>query len=294
MIVRQRPDIVRLAQHLGTILLILLAYDTAITVLFMFGLHWVGIEDLPLPLLGSAIALIVAFRNNAAYNRWWEARGLWGLVVNNSRSLARELLTMTDDTILQRCLVRLQIAYALSLRCSLLQLAPWEAIDKYLAPDIAAGLRSAANVPTAIQNAIGLQLVEAWRSGTIDSVRLAALDRTMTDLANAQGGLERIKKTPMPRQYDHFPRIFVGIYCLLLPIGLVPSLGYMTPVGSTVIGFMFLALDKIGRDLEDPFDGDLHDIPMEAITRTIEIDLLQAIKDDDVPEPVIARDGVLW
>ena len=84
------------------------------------------------------------------------------------------------------------------------------------------------------------------------------------------------------------------MYCLLLPIGLVQDLGYLTPVGSTVIGFMFLALDRIGRDLEDPFENTLHDVPTAAITRTIEIDLLQTIDDQDLPAPVKVEDGVLW
>ena len=77
-------------------------------------------------------------------------------------------------------------------------------------------------------------------------------------------------------------------------MGLVHDLGVVTPIGSTLIGFMFLALDRIGRDLEDPFEGTLHDIPMEAITRTIEIDLLQTMDEDDLPAPVAAKQGVLW
>jgi putative membrane protein len=294
MIVGQRLDVIRVSKRLGPLLLLLLAYDTAVTLLFVLGVHWVGIDDLPLPLLGSAIALIVTFRNNAAYNRWWEARGLWGAVVNNSRSLARALLTVTDDPLLQTRLVRQQIAYAIALRCNLLQSAPWQTIDKYLPADVAAGLRAAVNVPTAIQNAMARELAEARRTGTVSSIALAALDRTLTDLANAQGGLERIKKTPLPRQYDQFPRVFVAVYCLLLPIGLVHTLAYSTPIASTLIGFMFLSLDVIGRDLQDPFTGGPHDVPMQAIVRTIEIDLLQAIRDTGIPEPIVPEDGLLW
>jgi putative membrane protein len=127
----------------------------------------------------------------------------------------------------------------------------------------------------------------------MDSLSVTALDRILGDLANAQGGLERIKNTPLPRQFSQLPQIFTRIYCILLPIGLVGDLGISTPIGSTVIGFLFLALDRIGSDLEDPFGNDVHDIPMEAITRTVEIDLLQAIGAEHVPEPVGPRDGVL-
>ena len=294
MIIRPELDVVRLVYHLGPSLAVLLAYDVAVTELYVFGWQWVSIGELPLPLLGSAIALIVTFRNNAAYDRWWEARSLWGQVVNNSRSFARALLTLTDHAGLQERLVRLQIAYGLALRCSLLKRPPWEAIGLYLPAGLADKLHHAANVPTAIQTVMGRDLATARRAGDVDSIGAAGLDRLLTELANAQGGLERIKKTPLPRQYNQFPQVFVGVYCLLLPVGLVHDLGVVTPIGSTLIGFMFLALDRIGRDLEDPFEGTLHDIPMEAITRTIEIDLLQTMDEDDLPAPVAAKQGVLW
>ena len=294
MIVRSQLDFRRLARHLGPQLGILLAYDTGVTLLYVFGWQWVSIGQLPLPLLGSAIALIVTFRNNAAYDRWWEARGLWGLITNNSRSFARGVVTLVDDAALQTRLVHQQIAYVLALRCSLLRLQPWSAIESYVPRDGLGRLRMAANVPTAIQTAMGRSLAKARQGGDLDSIGAAALDRTLTDLANAQGGLERIKKTPLPRQYNQFPQVFVGVYCLLLPVGLVHDLGYLTPIGSTVIGFMFLALDRIGRDLEDPFEGMLHDVPMQAITRTIEIDLLQSVDVPTTPRPVEVVDGVLW
>jgi putative membrane protein len=94
--------------------------------------------------------------------------------------------------------------------------------------------------------------------------------------------------------YDMFIRRFINIYCLLLPLGMVASLRLLTPVGSTFVGFIFLALDQIGRDLEAPFENLPHDVALTAITRTIEIDLKQMIGAPDVPRPLTAIDGVLW
>jgi putative membrane protein len=294
MIVRRGFDLLRLAGHVGPLLLALLAYDVMVTVAYvLLDWHWLAIEDLPLPLLGSAIVLVVTLRNNAAYNRWWEARTLWGAVVNNSRSLARGLTALIDDDTLRNSIIRQQIAYALALRCHLLRLKPWAEIDGYLSAGDAAGLRDAANVPAALQTTMGAALAQARRGGALDSIAVATLDRTLSELANAQGGLERIKNTPLPRQYNHFPQIFIRVYCVLLPLGLVHDLGILTPIGSTVIGFMFLALDQIGRDLEDPFENTLHDVPTRAITRTIEIDLLQSMG-TDTPPPIGIEDGVLW
>ncbi len=127
----------------------------------------------------------------------------------------------------------------------------------------------------------------------MDTVSAAALDRTLCALFDAQGGLERIKNTPLPRQYSLLPLIFIRIYCLLLPLGVVANLGVATWLGSGLIGFMFLVLDEVGRDLEDPFENRVYDVPMAAITRTIEIDLLQAIGSAEIPEPIQPEAGIL-
>ena len=294
MIISRRLHVRRLAQFLGLPLLLLVVYDAAVTLLYMQGWHWLSVDELPLSLLGTAIALIVTFRNNAAYDRWWEARGLWGLVVNNSRSFARGLLVFIDDRALTARLVRYQIAYVLALRCALLQQAPWADIGDHVPPALLPKLRASANIPNAIHNAIAQELAAARRRGELDTIGAASLDATLLALANAQGGLERIKRTPLPRQYNHFPQVFVALYCVLLPIGLLHDLGIFTAISAPIIGFMFLALDRIGHDLEDPFRNSLHDVPMQAITRTIEIDLLQTIEAGHAPDAISPVDGVLW
>jgi putative membrane protein len=214
-------------------------------------------------------------------------------VVNNSRSLSRGLMALCTDPQARRSLTHQQIAYVLALRCHLLGLPPAGAIAGYLAPETAETVNGAKNVPAAIQFAMARGIAGSRAAGALDSISAAALNTTLGDLANAQGGLERIKNTPLPRQFSHLPQVFTRIYCILLPIGLVSDLGINTPVGSTVIGFLFLALDRIGADLEDPFGNDVHDIPMEAISRTVEIDLLQSLDAGQVPDPVTPVDGIL-
>ncbi len=293
MIVDRRLHPVRIFRSVGLSLLLLVAYDLTITVLYVvFNQHWMGVNDLPLALLGSALAIIIGLRNNSAYGRWWEARTLWGSAVNNSRSLARGAqMFLPRDT--ADLMIRLQIAWAHALRFAMLKQDPWATITPFLPPDMAARLRTAVNVPTALQGEMG-RVVALHRDGDVDSaVRVAALDITFSALADAQGGLERIKNTPLPRQFEQFPRVFVIAYCLLLPIGLVSDLHIMTPIGSTVIGFAFYLLDQIGRDLEDPFTNSIHDVPMGAITTTIEIDLRQMLGETEVPKPRQPVDGIL-
>jgi putative membrane protein len=283
-----------LARFNAPVLAVLIAYDILVTGAYRY-LHWsfVSVPDMPLPLLGSAIALVVTIRNNAAYGRWWEARTLWGAVVNNSRSLARGLVALADDPTLCTSLMRHQIAYVLALRCHLLRLPSDDVLDRYLPPETAATCRGAANRPLAIQLAIARRLATARAAGVVDTMSATALDRTLSALADAQGGLERIKNTPLPRQYSLVPLLFTRGYCLLLPLGVVDNLGLATPLGSAILGFMFLALDEIGRDLEDPFENRAYDVPMAAITRTIEIDLLQAIGGTDIPPPMTPKNGIL-
>ena len=299
MIVSRRLDAPRILRSVGRPLAFLLAYDVAVTALYVvWDQHWVAVQDLPLSLLGSALAVVLGVRNNVAYARWWEARSLWGSAVNNSRSFARGVLTMLEDSAAavarKAALVRLQIAWAHALRFALRRQDPWSELERLLPASTLARVRRAANVPTALQAELGRSLAEADRAGGLDSVRLAALNGTLSELANAQGGLEKIKNTPLPHQFEQFPRVFVAAYCLLLPVGLVHDLGAVTPIGSTVIGFAFYVLDQIGRDLEDPFEGTVHDVPMAAITRTIEVDLQQMLGEQDVPRPLAPVDGVLW
>ena len=294
MIVDKRLHLGLLARYNLPILSVLIAYDIVITIAYC-GLHWrfVSLPNLPLPLLGSAIALIVSIRNTSAYARWWEARTLWGSIVNNSRNLARGLVMLAGDAELQRRLIRGQIAYVLALRCHLLRQPSDASLERYLPPEMAASSRGASNVPIAIQLALGRELAAARAAGLMDTVAAAALDRTLSGIIDAQGGLERIKNTPLPRQYSLLPLIFIRAYCIVLPLGVVANLGVATPLGSGLIGFMFLVLDEVGRDLEDPFENRVYDVPMAAITRTIEIDLLQAIGSPDVPEPIKPKDGIL-
>ncbi len=310
MIVPKAPQLGRMIVYVGWPLLALVLWDVLIVVAYQV-LHWrwVGSKNIPLALYGSAIGIIVGFRNNSAYGRWWEARGLWGQIVNNSRSLARQIcstmhpaphahgIDLTDradlDT-MKRSLVLHQIAYVHALRQHLRQLSPWQELSALLPAEVCAQLEGSKNVPLSIQQRMGGMLREAKDRGWIDRLEWQSMDKNLDDLADAQGGTERIKNTPLPKQYDFFPMLFVQIYCLLLPVGMVESLGWFTPLGSTLVGFMFLALDKIGRDLEDPFENSIYDVPLTAITRTIEINLRQLLGDTNLPAAETPIQGVLW
>ncbi|HXK01043.1 MAG TPA: bestrophin family ion channel [Verrucomicrobiae bacterium] len=306
MIVIKRAKPSGLIRYVGRPLLVLFAFDVAVAAAYVFaGWKWLALPDVPLSIFGGVLSVIVGFRNSSAYARWWEARTIWGGIVNHSRSFAREVLSMVaaaeagpaaerEVGEMKHRLVLLQVAHVHALRNHLRGTSPWQELEGLFPEDEMELLKSQNNVPLAIQKLMAGMVAHCYQSRWIDNIRWASLDRTLSNLMDCQGACERIKNTPMPRMYDIFIRHVVGIYCLLLPLGMVESLKLLTPVGSSLVGVIFLALDQIGRDLETPFENLPHDLPLTAITRTIEINLRQMIGEKDVPEPLAPVDGILW
>jgi ion channel-forming bestrophin family protein len=294
----------KLLTYVGMPLLVLVGYDVAVVAGYKVEhWNWVALPHIPLALFGSAIGVILAFRNQSSYGRWWEARTLWGSLVNNSRSWARQAITVMmplndaeagELKVMQRRMVYHQIAYVHALRQHLRGLEPWTELVPLLSEHELNELRDQKNVPLALQKQMSVLLRECQSRGWVDRAHWLAMDKTLDDLTDAQGGAERIKNTPMPRQYYYYPRLFVQIYCVLLPLALVINMGWYTPLGSTLVGFIFLALDRIGRDLEDPFHNTVYDIPLTSITTTIEVNLRQLLGETTVPKAEVPVDGVLW
>ena len=297
--------VVRILQYIGGPLALLLLYDIVVVVAYVyFGQHWLALPHLQLSIGGGALGVILGFRNNACYARWWEARTLWGRIVNYSRCVGRQAVSYmsADDRPqdheqvrdVQRRIVYYQIAYVNALRCQLRGQEPWPELEPFLSCGEIHSLRDTKNAAAEIQRRMALLLQNSCRRGWLGALQLALLDNSLTELANAQGGCERLKNTPMPKQYDYFPRLLVHVYCTLLPLGIVASLGLLTPIGSSLLGFVFQALEKIGRDLEHPFNNGVHDVALTSICRTIEINLKQYLGETDLPAPLKPVRGVLW
>ena len=294
MIVTATPRLSQILSEVWRPLLGLFVWDVIVTITYyVLPFH---APALPLTLFGTALALFLGFRDNSAYQRWWESRGLWGLMINASRNLARmarNMLPEPEGHDMKRTIVLRQIAYVNALRCQLRkQPAPPEVL-RFLSKEEASFALERTNIANGLLDGTGRRIDIARRKGWIDTIQQTSLESVLIDIANAQGGMERIKNTPLPNQYRFFPSLFTRLFCVLLPIGLVESLGYATPVGSTIAGLMFLAVLQIGDDLVDPFANTIHDVPLNAMCRTIEIDLLQAIG-DPAPEPLQPEKGVLW
>jgi putative membrane protein len=302
MIVRDHLPLQQVWPLVAHRLVLLCLFDLAIAALYTFGdMKMLALSGLPLTTMGSAIGIFLAFRTNSAYERWWEARILWGGLVNASRTLARQALTLIDregnttvPSALQRRLLQLQLGFITAVRCHLRRQNPFPELRAFLGPNLTEELRDHNNVPSALLLKKGYLLQEAKEEGLITDFRWVQMDKTLTEMTTLLGSCERIKGTPLPRQYDFFPRVLVTVYCLLLPFGFVEGMGMLTPLASTLVSFIFIALDTVGRDIEAPFENTVHDTPLTSISRTIEINLRQLFGDCDVPPEVEAVDGFLY
>ena len=295
MIVNGAPSATQIAREVWKPLTILFVWDVVVT-----GTYYTvtfQAPELPLTIFGSALALFLGFRSNSAYQRWWEGRGLWGLMINASRNLARatrNFMPDPDAADMKREIVLRQIAYVNALRCQLRRQKPDEHVLHMLPRGDADLALMRSNVANGILDGVGRRLDQARRQGWIDTIQQAQVEAVLVDIANAQGGMERLKNTPLPIQYRFLPKLFTHLFCVLLPIGLVETLQFATPLGSTIAGLMFLAVLAIGDDLVDPFANTVHGLPLSAMCRTIEIDLLQAIGAEAPPPLQPDEDGVLW
>ncbi len=258
-----------------------------------YNLENLNMTTTPFTLVGVALAIFLGFRNNESYDRFWEGRKLWGAMVNVSRTFARQIRTLIEsdqDEVevrkFQTLLIRRTIAYVHSFRHHLRGSESFEEIQQYLEEGSRDGreiehLKTQQNVPIAVIQETAKQMQEAWKKGWIHDLHYPALDASLSEMISIQGGCERIKSTPIPFTYNVLIHRIVVLYCIGLPFGLVSSVGWITPLVVTFISYAFFGLDEIGDEVEQPFGTDENHLPLHAISRMIEINLLQL---DEVPE----------
>lgn len=269
---------------------------------YVLQLQSYSLTPMPFTLMGLTMAIFLGFRNGAAYDRYWEGRKLWGSLVNTSRSFTRQTLTLivpaTDDVSAnvrndQVRIVRSNIAYVQALRHHLRGTEMETDVRNYLDDDSWNIVRKAGNRPITILQLLGDQVCEQWQSGRICDIHLPILENSLTEFTNVQGACERIKNTPIPFTYNVLIHRIVAGYCFAMPFGLISTTGVMTPVVVALIAYGFFGLDAIGDDIEQPFELDQNDLPLDAISRTIEINLLESIGAEDIPPPLSPKNGVL-
>ncbi|MFT3812453.1 MAG: bestrophin family ion channel [Acidovorax sp.] len=303
MIVRDRPTIWQVFFVLrGSVVLRILpliasvaALSLLIVVLHRAGMiHLIAIQPLALSVIGAALAIFAAFRNAAAYDRWWEARKLMGLIVIEVRNLSRQtayIAASPDDDAKRRITYRcIAFAHLLSDFFRTRPIGP--NVARYLSSEEFAALEHRRNAPNCLLEFFTADIAALLAAGRLLPVQARVLEERVQGLMTGFASAERTKTTPMPFVYTLLVHRTAYIFCLLLPFGLADSSGYWTPLLAAIVSYTFFALDAIGDDLSEPFGVHVNGLPLDAIARVVEVDALQSLG-EDVPELLRARDYVL-
>jgi putative membrane protein len=290
-------------------------------VLSLLGVNVAIVPWAPLAVLGTAVAFVTGFKSNAAYGRLWEARQIWGAIVNASRAWAvmvRDFVRVEPGSELYRRVALRHVAWLTALRYQLREPRAWETQElrhnreyqaqKFALPERAVALhdelakflppaelshvlekKNRASAVLALQSA---ELRRCHEEGCLTELGHIELVRMVATLIEQQGKCERIKNFPYPRQFATLNLFFVWLFILLLPFGVATELKrlgtgllWLTIPLTTFVAWVFHTMDKIGEASENPFESGPNDTPMTAMSRAIEIDLRDLMNESDLPEP---------
>ena len=284
---------------------------SATAVLLYHGLNrTIEIPDVPLSIFGTIIAILLGFRVNSAYERWWEARRIWGSILNETRSAGRQILQYVHaDKSIARELIYRHIAFCYALRDHLrgtepsaeyalhahvVKAATEEGALNFLSDADRAFIAERRNRPGAILQAQGQHLTALRDAGHLNDFQQMQIEARLTALTDCLGACERIKRTEFPRDYSVYTTWIVDIFTMVFPFIIVDTASWQTIPWTMLIGFTLFSMDRVAHAIERPFENRINDTPMTAITRTAEIDLRQMLGETDVPKPVEAVDGYLF
>lgn len=292
----------------------------------IFDFHFIAIPFLPVASIGTAVAFYVGFKNNQAYDRLWEARKLWGGITNVSRTLSASYISLINDKENQKDFLLRHIVYINVLRLQLRKTIHWatnnedyhkkyvsdsdeineynEAIEnlfqKYNKIDIYERIKHKENIASYILRYQFSQIKKLKKEKLLDEYEHSDLTKLLGELYNLQGGCERIKSTPLFRQYSLFSRIFVELFIFLLPFALLNEMSKFGQYGiwfvipfTILISWVFMTMEQIGESSENPFDNGATDIPISSICRNIEIDILEQLDETNLPEKIEPFNDVL-
>ncbi len=315
MIVKRNFNPVKILSYIWKELLFSFIWAVVIWYVYaVVGISALAINFTPIGVVGSALAIFVAFRNNSAYGRWWEARQIWGRLISYSRVFARMVINFVDSEKAQasedvdpqvfdtykREMVSRQIAFAHALRLHLRGQEDWEEIKHLLAEEEWRQLQSVNNKPNMILQQQGNRVREGQGEKMLQWFHSFQIEGALAQFGDYQGASERIKETPLPRQYDFFTRLFVIFFVILLPLGLLslfhqsPTLTWAIIPFSVLISTIFTIMEKTGKANEDPFENKVTDIPLTTMCNSIERDLKEQLGEMDIPEKIKPVQGYLY
>jgi ion channel-forming bestrophin family protein len=242
----------------------------------------------PFTLLGVTLSIYLGFRNNAAYDRWWEARKLWGQLVFDVRNLSRAALVLIPAEADQiRPLLMEAAAFCHFLRGQLRDVDASAAARTLIGAEVDALVRLT-NRPDELLRRMARRLGSLKAAGRIDSMDFRILDERLASMAAVQAGCERIATTPLPFAYTLLVHRSAYIFCLLLPFGLSSSTGWYTPLFTMLVSYSFFGLDALSEELEEPFGTAANDLALDGLCRVCEISVFEALGETP-PEKLVGE-----
>jgi ion channel-forming bestrophin family protein len=220
------------------------------------------------------LGLLLVFRTNTAYDRFWEGRRLWGILVNNVRNLARQIWVAIDekdpqDFITKKSVLRLLVAFAVAMKLHLRQESVNSEVEALMSPSHYQKLKSMNNPPIEVAFWIGDYLNTQYDRNCVDVYQLTAMNQLLNSMIDTLGGCERILRTPIPLAYAIHLKQLLLVYSLALPFQMVQDLGWGTGPVVALISFTLFGIEEIGIEIENPFGHDTNDLPLDNICATM-------------------------
>ena len=247
-----------------------------------------GVNPAPFTLVGIALSIFLSFRNSACYERWWEARKLWGQIIQTARDIARQTVVLDEATDApspeRRDILATVVAFG---HAAVRQLRTQTNSQAAGEPT------SAANPADRILHDAAALVGRLLRQNRLAPIEALALNESLTRLTQALVGCERLANTPLPFAYTLLLHRTAYLFCFILPFGFADTLGWATPLAVMLVAYTFFGLDALGEELEEPFGLMPNDLPLSAYATTIEIHLRSALGETDLPPMPVAVDYLL-
>ena len=268
---------------------LIIVLSVSLSALFVTNRYQELLPEMPLTIpafIGTAISILLSFKLSQSYDRWWEARKIWGAIVNDSRSLVIQLQSLTskgNDEKIKKIAFR-QIAWCYSLGQSLRELNPTDNLDGLISEEDLKEIKKHKNKPLALLQLNASDIKQLKETNQLDIFSQLQLDNTLVRLCDAQGKSERIKTTVFPVTYRLFLHAIIYLFVVTLAIALRVDGLFEIPL-LVAISSAFFLLEKTATHMQDPFDNRPTDTAMTAIAKTIEINIKQLLKETEVPKP---------
>ncbi|MFT4847702.1 MAG: putative membrane protein [Sediminicola sp.] len=277
----------------------IIKWDMLLVLLFSTGIYFLSkyLIDLNIPVsvgafLGTAISLLLSFKLSQSYDRWWEARKIWGSIVNDSRTLVIQLkgFTQKKNKDITDLMAFRQIAWCYSLSQSLRNQNATDNLNEFISERELKSIQNQKNIPLALLDIQSQYLSILHKEKSINDYQQIQIDATLVKLCASMGMAERIKNTYFPKTYRLTLRLFIYIFLATLSFGLTEIYGLIEIPFIFLISIPLLLLEKIAYTIQDPFENKPSDTAMTSISRTIEINIKQQLGLNDIPEAISTDD----